>query len=132
MPFGNGAGLRISVDIADIPAQTKSHLIASLKAVFEDGRFVLRDDGPVEFETVLEFRFREVFDELVPPASGIRLFRGVCTVKVMWNDRYYAVKSIRSKVASGKDPDAVRAKLVSYLAEKAVEAAAAILEPLVE
>lgn len=110
----------------------ESSLIASLEDAFSKGEFLLRDDRKAAMAVTFDFRFAEVFDDLLPPRSGVRLFEGSCGVTVFEKGRKVSASKIPSKVTSGRDPGAVHARIAAFLLEKAVESAAALLEPLVE
>jgi len=120
------------VTFVDSLISDESSLIASLGEAFSEGDFILCDEETAELQTVLEFRFIEVADGLLPARSGMRLFEGSCTVTVFEKGREVSVATIRSKVTCGGDPRAIHEKIAAFLAEEAVEKAGELIEPLVE
>ena len=93
----------------------------------EDGAEVTERGAALSSATYV-LRIAEVSDDLVPAASGTLLFQGACEIEVVHEGHEILRTTLRSKVISGRDREAIHRTITEYLQKKAYEETAKALD----
>jgi len=66
------------------------------------------------------FIVSQVIDDLIPPESGVRLFRGTCELRICLHEDEIARRTIKSRVISSKQAEPPLEEITSNLKTQAM------------
>ncbi len=133
MIFGNELKLYFKVNLAGGGQEGGKLVEEYMKENYDLLDFILVKENEAEVRLKCDIRIEEKFDDrLIAEASGMRMFKGICRMRMFHNKTEIYHTFIESKIISGRDVNEIHKIILNFLAERIFRASKVPLERIVE
>ena len=131
--FGDERTILISAALSGCVSGNSASVEEYFSENFETIGFTPASDNAAEFAARFELRIQEAEDEsMYPHETGVRLFRGECTLRISRNNSEIYCRNVRSKVISDTVAAAAQKIVADYLMETAFKLSKTVLQRCLE